>query len=195
MDQNVVAVASAADGDDRSKFDLLEAALQATGFEDVLEMAREKSGKPSAEFQIIIKPNLAMFFKDKVTVTDPELVEHLVDRLHDAGYSNVVIGEAQNTFLSDNDSAIYDDGTVVFSRTGDRTHVRIMAHQSFVKPSAVKWIPLKYYPSLRHFLMGRGYRDYFNTTIEQLLPGRRRKIPGNGQVLGNRNRSLAGSPY
>ena len=41
-----------------------------------------------------------MFFKDTVTITDPELVEHLVDRLAlSPGYSKVVIGDAQNTFF------------------------------------------------------------------------------------------------
>jgi len=96
MNREVVVVES---DDDRSKFELLDAALEKTDFNDLLETTWNKSQKPKAEFLIVIKPNLAMFFKDSVTVTDPELVEHLVDRLHNLGYTNVVIGEAQNTFF------------------------------------------------------------------------------------------------
>ena len=84
---------------DRSKFELLDAALEKTDFNDLLEATWNRSQKLKAEFLIVIKPNLAMFFKDSVTVTDPELVEYLVDRLHNLGYTNVVIGEAQNTFF------------------------------------------------------------------------------------------------
>ena len=85
-------------GKGRSKFDLLDAALEEVRFEKLLETVRRKSGKPKAEFLIVIKPNLAMFFKDKSTITDPQLVEHLVDRLHDLGYTKIVLGEAQNVF-------------------------------------------------------------------------------------------------
>ena len=96
MDREVVVIES---GENRSKFDLLDAALEKAQFVNLLETAMSKSQKSKAKFLIVIKPNLAMFFKEKVTVTDPELVEYLVDRLHDLGYINVVLGEAQNTFF------------------------------------------------------------------------------------------------
>ena len=96
MNQEVVVIES---GQDRSKFDLLDAALEKAQFATLLETVWRKSKKSKTEFSIVIKPNLAMFFKDKVTGTDPELVEHLVDQLHDMGYTNVVLGEAQNTFF------------------------------------------------------------------------------------------------
>ncbi|MBL7075103.1 DUF362 domain-containing protein [candidate division KSB1 bacterium] len=85
-------------GKSRSKFDLLNAAIEKAQFRELLEKVTAKSGKTKAEFLVVIKPNLAMFFKEEVTGTDPELVEHLVDLLHDLSYTNVVIGEAQNTF-------------------------------------------------------------------------------------------------
>jgi uncharacterized protein (DUF362 family) len=96
MNREVVVVES---GRNRSKFNLLDAALEKVQFVNLLEIVRRKSQKSKTAFLIVIKPNLAMFFKEKVTVTDPELVEHLVDRLHDIGYTNVALGEAQNTFL------------------------------------------------------------------------------------------------
>ncbi|MFC1822092.1 DUF362 domain-containing protein [Thermodesulfobacteriota bacterium] len=95
MSQDVVVIES---GEGRSKSKLLDAALEEVQFDKLLEAVRCKSGKPKSEFRIIIKPNLAMFFKDKITVTDPELVEYLVDRLHDLGYPGVILGEAQNVF-------------------------------------------------------------------------------------------------
>lgn len=96
MNREIVVVES---GRNRSKLNLLDAALEKAQFVNLLEKVRRKSQKSKTEFLIVIKPNLAMFFKEKVTVTDPELVEHLVDRLHDIGYTNVVLGEAQNTFF------------------------------------------------------------------------------------------------
>ncbi len=96
MNQEVVVIES---GEDRSKFDLLDSALKKAQFAELLETVRRGSKKPKAEFFIVIKPNLAMFFKEQVTVTDPELVEHLVDRLHDMGYTSVTLAEAQNTFF------------------------------------------------------------------------------------------------
>jgi len=96
MDKEVVVIES---GKKRSKFDLLDAALKEVQFVNLLETVRKKSEKSENELQIVIKPNLAMFFKDRITVTDPELVEHLVDRLHDLGYTNVVVGDALNSFF------------------------------------------------------------------------------------------------
>jgi uncharacterized protein (DUF362 family) len=85
-------------GENRDKFDLLKAALQNCRFREIVESAFEKSGKSRSNFLIMIKPNLAMFFNDPVTVTDPELVEYLVDRLNDYGFTNVALGEATNIF-------------------------------------------------------------------------------------------------
>lgn len=97
MKKEVVVIESAKD---RSKLDLLDAALKEVEFPELMEeVRRSNGGKPKDQFLVLIKPNLAMFFKDVVTITDPQLVEYLVDRLHDLGYSNVILGEAQNTFF------------------------------------------------------------------------------------------------
>jgi len=95
MKQQVVVIES---GKGRSKFDVLDAALEETQFEDILHEVWSGSGKDKEKFVVCIKPNLAMFFKDPVIITDPELVEHLVDRLWDLGYPEVVVGEARNSF-------------------------------------------------------------------------------------------------
>ena len=96
MNREVVVIET---GENRSKFGLLDAALEKAQFVDLLETAMSKKKKSKAKFLIVIKPNLSMFFKEQVTGTDPELVEYLVDCLHDLGYINVVLGEAQNTFF------------------------------------------------------------------------------------------------
>lgn len=85
-------------GKGRSKFDLLDAALEELDFKGLIDRVCSVTGKPKDHFVVLIKPNLAMFFKDKLTITDPELVEYLVDKLHDFCYPNVVLGEAQNAF-------------------------------------------------------------------------------------------------
>lgn len=95
MEKEIVVIES---GKGRSKFDLLDAALEEVDFPALIEHVRKHTGKPKDEFVVLIKPNLAMFFKDDVTITDPQLVEHLVDILHDLGYTNVILGEAQNAF-------------------------------------------------------------------------------------------------
>lgn len=96
MKKEVVVIES---GKDRSKFSLLDAALEEVQFPALIEDVRRDTGsKPKDEFLVLVKPNLAMFFKDVVTITDPQLVEYLVDKLHDLGYTNVVLGEAQNAF-------------------------------------------------------------------------------------------------
>jgi uncharacterized protein (DUF362 family) len=95
MGKEVVVIES---GKDRSKFDLLDAALEEVGFKELIDDECGRRGKLKNEFVVLIKPNLAMFFKDDVLITDPQLVEHLVDKLHDLEYPNVVLGEAQNAF-------------------------------------------------------------------------------------------------
>jgi uncharacterized protein (DUF362 family) len=95
MNEEVVVIES---GKGRSKFDLLDAALEEVQFLNLIEEEHRRIGRSKEEFVILIKPNLAMFFKDVATITDPLLVEYLVDQLHDRGYSNVLLGEAQNVF-------------------------------------------------------------------------------------------------
>jgi uncharacterized protein (DUF362 family) len=93
-------------GDDKRK--LLDKVLEATGFFGVLqrrflEAKEEKGGTQSAfaehDFSIAIKPNFAFMHakEDCSTYTDPELVEYLIDRLCEKGFTNIKIVESQNT--------------------------------------------------------------------------------------------------
>jgi len=62
MNREVVVIET---GENRSKFDLLDAALEKAQFVDLLETAMSKSQKSKAKFLIVIKPNLSMFSKRK----------------------------------------------------------------------------------------------------------------------------------
>lgn len=80
------------------KFSLLDAALTQSGFWPQLEQALQVAAVPGSEFSILIKPDLELFNPGDSTGTDPELVEHLIDLLHDRGYTRVSVGEARNVW-------------------------------------------------------------------------------------------------
>jgi uncharacterized protein (DUF362 family) len=91
-------IVSAVRGEDKK--DTLDKVLTDSRFFEVLEKYREDSGKKKTDFRIVIKPNFMMTYhkKDCTTYTDPELVEHLVDQLYEAGYTNLTVVESQNTY-------------------------------------------------------------------------------------------------
>ncbi|MEO7402078.1 MAG: DUF362 domain-containing protein, partial [Burkholderiales bacterium] len=57
------------------------------------EPRRNRDRRP---FVVIIKPDLDFFAATAQGGTEPALVEHLVDLLHDRGYTEVVVGEARS---------------------------------------------------------------------------------------------------
>jgi uncharacterized protein (DUF362 family) len=82
------------------KFAALDRVLVETGFDELLEKQRTRSGKSKQAFSIVIKPNF-MFSYDKndhSTFTDPELVAHLVQRLRRSGYSGIKLVESHSTY-------------------------------------------------------------------------------------------------
>lgn len=90
---------AAVKGEDKSK--ILDAALKESGFIENLNSRFVSSGKGKKDFSIAIKPNLMMFthLEDPVaTYTDPQLVEHLVDRLRQEGFENLKVVESQNCY-------------------------------------------------------------------------------------------------
>jgi uncharacterized protein (DUF362 family) len=93
----VVNVVAIRDGD---KFKALQAVLEGTDFFQRLDTAWEHSGKRKEEFAIIVKPNFMFMYstKDPSTYTDPELVEYLIDRMHERGYRNLAVAEARSTY-------------------------------------------------------------------------------------------------
>jgi len=90
-----VAVVEAAD-----KFAALDEALEKSDFFDFLRRKLLLAGKEKQCLKIAIKPNLMMFVsrKEMDVITDPELVEHLLRRLHGEGYSNAFLVESQNVY-------------------------------------------------------------------------------------------------
>lgn len=89
-----------ADADDDDKLALLDRAIDDSGFLARLESARAAGGKAAADFKIVIKPNFMFMYSkaDHSTYTDPELVEHLIDRIVARGFTNVTIVEAQSCY-------------------------------------------------------------------------------------------------
>lgn len=82
------------------KFKILDQVLKETGFFEVLNSYYKKSGKSKSNFSIVVKANFMMTYnrQDVTTYTDPELVEHLFDRIAQDGFSNLSLVESQNTY-------------------------------------------------------------------------------------------------
>jgi uncharacterized protein (DUF362 family) len=81
-----------------STFGKLAAALDRAGLWSVL--ARAQKGRSAEQLSIVIKPELAGFAIDSPAVTDPALVEELVDLLHDRGFTSVaVVGTTDSSAL------------------------------------------------------------------------------------------------
>ncbi|MGF1547682.1 MAG: DUF362 domain-containing protein [Thiotrichales bacterium] len=75
----------------------LDTTLERADFWDCLESARIRSELASAAFTIVIKPDLEAFAADSPTATDPRLVEHLIERLHQRGYTAVNVGASADS--------------------------------------------------------------------------------------------------
>ncbi len=78
----------------------LDEVLRRTGFFEVLSRREKETSKDKASLDIVIKPNLMFMYSvdDKSTFTDPELVEHLVERIWAAGYRRIKVVEAQSAY-------------------------------------------------------------------------------------------------
>jgi uncharacterized protein (DUF362 family) len=85
-------------GDD--KFKLLDDAIDAGKFFDRLEAAFVAGKKDREAFAIVVKPNFMFMYSkaDHSTYTDPELVEHLIDRIFARGFRNIAVVEAQSCY-------------------------------------------------------------------------------------------------
>ncbi len=88
------------------RFAALDQVLEATGFFDVLENAFKKAAqdrqKTRETFSIVIKPNFSFMYSltDISTFTDPALVKYLIDKIHDKGFRNITVVEAQSTYAT-----------------------------------------------------------------------------------------------
>lgn len=73
---------------------VLEQVLEAAGFWRRLRYLRRRNSHAAADLRIVIKPDLAVFDRGAPAGTDPRLVEHLIDLLHDRGYTSVAVADA-----------------------------------------------------------------------------------------------------
>ncbi|MFW9778503.1 MAG: DUF362 domain-containing protein [Candidatus Heimdallarchaeota archaeon] len=83
-----------------NKFTALAEVLEKTAFFDILERHFKGSNKAREDFSIVIKPNIMMAYsrKDPSTITDPELVEYLINEIIKRGFSKISVIESQNVF-------------------------------------------------------------------------------------------------
>lgn len=73
---------------------LLERTLERAGFWAYVARVRRAAPRRGA-FRVIIKPDLD-FYGAQSAGTDPVLVEHLIDLLHDHGHTDVAVGDGRN---------------------------------------------------------------------------------------------------
>jgi uncharacterized protein (DUF362 family) len=92
------ALAVIAETTQNDKLGLLVSALDQSDFWRHIEQARRRAKVSASLFQVLIKPDLELFNHGDATGTDPQLVEHLIDLLHDRGYTQVAIGEARDVW-------------------------------------------------------------------------------------------------
>jgi len=84
--------------DNADKFTLLDNVLQQSGFWFALQEKLYRTGLDKDSFKILIKPDFNACELLGSTATDPELVEYLIDLLHDRGFSQVLVGESRNSY-------------------------------------------------------------------------------------------------
>ena len=85
-------------GDD--KLEVLDRVLEETGFFEILETRFQDTGKSREDFSVVIKPNFMFMHskRDISTYADPELVEALIDKIAERGFSDIHVVESQSTF-------------------------------------------------------------------------------------------------
>ena len=88
---------------------LLGQVLEAAGFWTHIEQARNARRLRRSRFRIVIKPDLDFYDAHTPGGTDPALVEHLIDLLHDRGFTDVAVGDGHNdpdTWLHNRDALV-----------------------------------------------------------------------------------------
>jgi len=81
------------------KHESLDILLEMTEFNSTLSEAYKKSKRPKQDFRVVIKPNMMVFVTheaEQAVVTDPKLVEHLVDHIIELGFTHITLCEAQH---------------------------------------------------------------------------------------------------
>jgi uncharacterized protein (DUF362 family) len=138
--------------DDSDKYEVLDRVLIEAGFWNTLEERFLSSGKTKKDFLVAVKPNLMMFAskEDMSVITDPKLVEHLITKIADKGYTNIALVESQNVF--GNWFKNRDVGNVAFHAGYKPTNYRIV--------DLTMDVVAHVYPgTLGTYLVGKTWRD------------------------------------
>ena len=83
------------------KLQVLQQAIDISGFIENLNRVWQSSGKSAEEFAIAIKPNImtaSIVEKDSPVYTNPDLVEHLIAQLRNSGFHNIAIVDSRNVY-------------------------------------------------------------------------------------------------
>ncbi len=117
-----------------TRFRALDEMLDLTQFFAIVEEERERSGKTKDDFLIAIKPNFMMAVRVEdppLVYTDPQMVEHWIDRLVDRGYRNIRVVESQNVYALwyHNRSVLSVARTIGFS--GKNYELRDLTNEQF----------------------------------------------------------------
>ncbi len=83
-----------------NKIEALDSVIERSAFLEDLRESLDKAGKNKEKFLIAVKPNIMMIYsKQNLHVgTDPELVEHLAERIREEGYQNIKLVESRNAY-------------------------------------------------------------------------------------------------
>jgi uncharacterized protein (DUF362 family) len=135
-----------------NKRGLLDQVLEATGFFNILEQALERSGKARADFLVAVKPNFMFMYslRDRSTFTDPELVEHLIDRIVERGFTRVALCEAQSCYGNE-----YEKREVAHVAR----HVGYREQNYRIADLTLEKEPFVFAPPLGRHVVGRTWRD------------------------------------
>lgn len=98
-----------------------------------------------------------------------------VSKIEICDYSNDLHRMYWKTIKSENASAVYDDGVVMFRRTPRGTNVRIMGRQLFTLPPLWQALNLDLAPKVKAGLVTDAYKTFFDRTcanFEALVEGR-----------------------
>lgn len=98
-----------------------------------------------------------------------------VGKIELADYDDQRHRMAWKTVVSENGSAVHDDGVVTFEPTDGGTRVTILGRQQFALPPALAALDLSLVPRLEEQLVTHAYRTFFDRTLanlEALVEGR-----------------------
>ena len=86
--------------ENENKIEALDSVIEKSLFLQEMKDTLKKCGKPKEEVKIVIKPNIMMLYhrEHPHVATDPELVEHLVKRIAEEGYSRIALVESRNLY-------------------------------------------------------------------------------------------------